>query len=183
MNRRRFPNFGQYLRRPYALREYCYDCAAFFDGCKAWRAAKEFECGRYDRLPDVIRGAYGQESSERPVAVTRQADAGLRNETPPPKAQAKRPKLNGPRTCECGAPLAKGKRYCDKCRDRRRRESKRRYMLPYMQNRRGSPAQPTTSQQRPLRATETPVERRTEDERTYSRTSLEMQTSVLTRAT
>jgi hypothetical protein len=179
----RFPDFGKELKRPFAVHENCCDCAAFFDGCEGSRASRGGTCGRYDRLPDVMPGAYGQEPPERPVAVTRQVDAGPREELGLPKVRAKRPKLTGPRTCECGAPLAKGKRYCDKCRDRRRRDSKRHYMLPYMQNRRRSPAQPTTSRYRPEEPTETPVERRTEARRGYLRTSPKRQTSVLTRAT
>lgn len=61
----RFPDLGKELRRPFSVHEHCYDCAAFYDGCEAWPAAKEFGCGHYQRLPDVMSGAFGQEFPEK----------------------------------------------------------------------------------------------------------------------
>jgi hypothetical protein len=64
------------------------------------------------------------------------------------------------RHCACGEPLAKGKRYCDQCRAERRRAT----MRTYMQNRRGSPAQPTASVRSRQKATGASASRRTDDE-------------------
>jgi hypothetical protein len=87
------------------------------------------------------------------------------------------------RTCECGEPVAKGKRCCDGCRDRRRRESKRRYMQPYMRVRRRGLAGRATSRLAPQKAPERPVARKKATGRTYSPPLAETQTSVLTRGT
>lgn len=180
---KRFPDFGKDVKRPFAVATQCYDCATFYDGCKGWRASRVDACERYDRLPDVMPGDCGQEFPDHPAAVTRQADAGPRNETPAPKARAKRPKPTGPRTCPCGTPLAKGKRYCEKCRAERRRATMRTYMQPYMLARRRGPVESATSRQRHSKAAERPVARRKEAEPPIRRILAETQTSVLTRGT
>jgi len=56
----RFPDFGQELRRPFEVHENCYDCAGFYDGCRAWPAAKAFACRIVQPLPDVPAGTCGQ---------------------------------------------------------------------------------------------------------------------------
>jgi len=56
----RFPDFGQELRRPFEVHENCYDCAGFYDGCRAWPAAKAFACRIVQLLPDVPAGTCGQ---------------------------------------------------------------------------------------------------------------------------
>ena len=57
------PDFGKELRRGFEVRENCYDCADFYDGCQAWSASTEFACAYFNRLSDVgIHGKVGQES-------------------------------------------------------------------------------------------------------------------------
>jgi hypothetical protein len=99
------------------------------------------------------------------------------------KLAKERPKPTGPRTCECGTPLAKGKRYCEKCRAERRRATMRTYMQPYMRARRRGPVESATSRQRHSKAAERPVARRKEAEPPIRRILAETQTSVLTRGT
>ena len=66
----RFPDFGKELRRPCAVAEQCYDCAAFFEGCPAWPASKKFACAHYEQLPDVMPGTYGQTFPEKVFVPT-----------------------------------------------------------------------------------------------------------------
>jgi len=42
----RFPDFGKEVRRSYEVSEICYDCMRFADGCKGWKAKREFACER-----------------------------------------------------------------------------------------------------------------------------------------
>ena len=78
------------------------------------------------------------------------------------------------RRCGCGAPLVKGKRYCDPCRAERRRAT----MRTYMRNRRGSLARRTTSSGSPQKAALAVASRRTGADRTPIASPPEMQTSV-----
>ena len=111
---KRFPGFGRELKRDYLVHERCYDCAEFYDGCKAWPEDKAFSCGQYNPLPDVMPGTCGQVFPETANAIPTDTD----------------------RRCGCGEPLPKSKQYCDECRRQNRRESKREYMRNYMQGRR-----------------------------------------------
>ncbi len=56
----RFPDFGQELKRPFAVAEQCYDCAEFYDGCHAWPASKPWRCADYLQRLDVMPGTCGQ---------------------------------------------------------------------------------------------------------------------------
>lgn len=173
----RFPDFGADLRRDYPVHENCYDCAAIYDGCDAWPAAKGFSCGHYQRLSDVIPGTYGQKCPEDVFVPTDPA-----SERTPAKAIKVTGKPDGPRRCKCGQGLAKGKRYCATCRQRRRQDSKRQYMKTYMQTRRESMTQPTACSGSSLEATGAGVCRRTEQDRTLGPPRRKMRTSVLTRS-
>jgi len=51
-----FPNFGRELKKAFPVHENCYNCAGFYEGCEGWRAASEFGCSYYQRLPDVMPG-------------------------------------------------------------------------------------------------------------------------------
>jgi hypothetical protein len=122
----RFPDFAKDAKRPFAVHENCYDCAAFYGGCEGWRAPAEFRCDRYQPLPDVMPRPWPQPfSRKRPWA----------------QSHGPRQKPHERRTCECGESLAKGKRLCDECRTKRRRTT----MRTYVQNRRRSLAESTTS--------------------------------------
>ena len=54
----KFPDFDKDIRRPFAVHEYCYDCAEFYHGCNAWPGSKSFDCADYYALPDVMPGTY-----------------------------------------------------------------------------------------------------------------------------
>jgi len=60
VNAKRFPDFGKEAQQPFPVREYCYDCTEFYDGCNAWPANRAFDCADYHRLPDVMPGTCGQ---------------------------------------------------------------------------------------------------------------------------
>jgi hypothetical protein len=150
-----FPKFGEQLKRLFELRENCYDCAEFYDGCGGWRASRDFACEGFNRLPDVIAGTYGQRfpqsrKSERaeypPVGIymapgkryceSSSAVGGNTNaETTNLPHEIRRAKV---RTCGCGAALPKGKRLCDQCRTENRRQTKREYMRTYMEQQRSA---------------------------------------------
>ena len=141
MNWRRFPDFGEEVKRPFAVAEPCYDCAVFYAGCQGWHASKEFACAYYQRLPDVMPGTWGQPFPEKVFVPTEPESQAVPKVKEPDHGQrrprAKTTTATKTRQCECGAPLAKGKRLCDECRAKRRRESKGRYMTAYMRQRRG----------------------------------------------
>ena len=157
----RFPYFGKELRRPFEVHENCYDCASFYDGCKGWRASRDFECWDFNRLPDVMPGTCGQTfppsrrrarpelepepiepepaESRRPTAPepdTASIPAIEACPGDPPTSRSSEPRQSGVRTCGCGADLPKGKRLCPTCRTEARRRTKRRYMRAYMKEHR-----------------------------------------------
>jgi len=142
-----FPELGKELKRLFDVHENCYDCAGFYDGCRAWPASKDFACGKYNPLPDVPAGTCGQRfpatsrtlgaaptdgKLERPPE-TRSAPSIATRQLPrcqPKQARRQSPiatrALSGERLCECGATLPERKRCCDACRVSRRRETMRR---------------------------------------------------------
>jgi hypothetical protein len=148
-----FPEFGKELRRPFEVHENCYDCAEFYEGCKGWRASRDFACEGFNRLPNVMPGTYGQrfppsrrsefakhpwaernitpgkshrESSSAAGEDTYAEVAGLSHEVHKARIRA----------CGCGAILPKGRRLCDPCRIQNRRQTKRGYMRTYMKEHR-----------------------------------------------
>lgn len=123
----RFSDFAKELKRPFIVHENCYDCAGLYDGCNGWRASRDFACRDFDRLPDVgIDGKTGQEfppsRQHAPAHSSRAVQSGQ-----PAEPHA--------RTCNCGAPLAKGRRLCDSCRPENRRRTLRQYMQTYRKQR------------------------------------------------
>jgi len=52
----RFPDFGKEVHRSYEVSEICYDCMRFMDGCKGWRAKREFACKRLKLYRQVEAG-------------------------------------------------------------------------------------------------------------------------------
>jgi len=160
-----FPDFGHEVKRPHPVHDSCYDCAAFYDGCEGWRAAKEFHCGHYQRLPDVMPGTCGQPWPEKVFVPTNPNREGIRGDSGGEPAKQRpvptKPKdSNGARHCDCGAPLAKGKQCCDTCRAQKRRQSKGRYMGNYMRERREGSTEPQTSPGRPQTGPQSAVRRR-----------------------
>jgi hypothetical protein len=143
-----FPEFGKELQRSFEVHENCYDCAAFYDGCKGWRASRDFDCRDFHRRPDVgIDGRRGQEfppsrrkSRTQPEPIEQRDAVGAPAiDTPPRDPPPSRPRHSGKpgaRICGCGAVLPKGKRLCDTCRTQSRRRTKRRHMKGYMRKRR-----------------------------------------------
>lgn len=127
---KRFPDFGKELRRPFAVHANCYDCAAFYEGCQGWRAAREFGCSHYQQLPDVMPGTCGQPWPENVFVPTNpNTDRESTKQRPAPtKPKDPDKKANGARHCDCGEPMTKGKRCCDVCRAKRRRKTMRQYM-------------------------------------------------------
>jgi hypothetical protein len=134
----RFPSFGRELRRPFEVHENCYDCVEFYDGCRAWRASREFACANYYRLPDVMPGTHGQvlppsrmQGRKKPRVTTATILEGLTRATATPSRPPLQPSpithrgLGGERLCECGAVLPKRKRCCHDCRQKRREETMR----------------------------------------------------------
>jgi len=140
MDRKTFPDFGKELRRPFEIHEFCYDCAGFYDGCPAWPARKRFACPIYDALPDVMPGTWGQKfpATTRKLAAAPVDDEsqGETQDRLPERKDPPRAQIDGDRRCGCGAPLSKGKRFCDQCRIQNRRKT----MRQYMRQRRGSAA-------------------------------------------
>ncbi len=144
----RFPDFGKEVRRSFEAHELCYDCAEFYGaghgehGCDGWPASRELRCADRNRLPTVMPGTCGQvfPPSQRRRRTTPQT---LREpDRPADPRPAARPKARTPRQCACGASLNKGKRLCDRCRERRRKQSKRAYMRCYMSQRRSGMGRP-----------------------------------------
>ncbi len=140
--------FGAELKRPFPVHEHCYDCAEFYYGCMGWRAAKDFACKGYNRLPDVMPGTYGQvfppsrrsglignQRAERTIPVGRSHSEHI-----PSEGVRLSPEVHNAevRTCGCGAILPKSKRFCDSCRIQNRRRTKRAYMRGYMEQRRSA---------------------------------------------
>jgi len=123
----RFPDFGHEVKRPHPVHDSCYDCAAFYEGCEGWRAAKEFHCGHYQRLPDVMPGTCGQPWLEK-VFVPADPNKGSKSVKQRPSPPEPKPKSGRARQCDCGETLAKGRRYCDRCRGRKRRKAMRQCM-------------------------------------------------------
>lgn len=135
---KRFPDFGRELRRSYAVHANCYDCAAFYEGCDGWQAAKEFNCAHYQQLPDVMPATCGQPWSEKvfvPADLHGDGEsAEQRQEERPRPVQtmanhdSNDQEGNDVRQWDCGEALAKGRQYCDAYRVKRRRETMREYM-------------------------------------------------------
>ena len=130
----KFLDFGEEVKRAFEVHENCCDCAEFYDGCRGWRASREFDCRCYNRLPDVLPDTHGQRF---PRTRRQVPDSGTRESntisTPAVEGRPTNPpadwpdQQNGPRTrtCGCGAILAKGKRLCDTCRTENRRKTMR----------------------------------------------------------
>ena len=136
---RRFPDFGRELRRPFAVHENCYDCAGFYEGCKVWPAAREFACGVYNPLPDVLPGTCGQRFPATSRQLTTLAEDKAKPDSLADASVAKRSATRKrDRHCTCGSPLPKGKRLCDLCRIQNKRQTKRNYMRSYMEQRRSA---------------------------------------------
>ncbi len=140
MQFKRFLEFGKELTRRFLVHEDCYDCAEFYHGCTGWRASRERACDGFGRLPNVMPGTCGQvfpASRRRPtmdsvLAVEGRLPVGV---NPYAGITTHRARV---RTCGCGAPLPKGKRFCDLCRIQNRRQTKRDYMRTYMEQRRST---------------------------------------------
>jgi hypothetical protein len=155
MQFKRFPEFGEELRRPFQVHENCYDCAEFYDGCKGWRVSRDFACKVFNRLPDVMPGIYGQvfpPSRRSELTRDQRPDRAItpgRNHPELLSAACEfayaegasfSPKIHEARVrvCGCGAALPKGKRLCDLCRAENRRQTRRDYMRTYMEQRRSA---------------------------------------------
>jgi len=140
MRTNKFPEFGKELQRSFEVHEFCYDCAGFYDGCRAWPARKRFACPIYDALPDVMPGTWGQRfpATTRKLAAAPVDDEsqGETQDRPPERKDRPHAQVDGQRRCGCGEPLPKGKRLCDQCRIQNRRKT----MRQYMRQRRGSAA-------------------------------------------
>lgn len=153
----RFPDFGKELRRPFEVHEVCYDCAEFYGpghgkrGCDAWPAnrpiktpdGKHLLCQDFNRLPDVMPGEPAGQVFPPSRMDARKTPRGIQTETGQPKPETSatmRPRRI--RLCDCGAELERGKRLCDRCRGRRRKQSKRAYMRSYMSQRRSEVDRP-----------------------------------------
>jgi hypothetical protein len=156
VNSNTFPDFGKELQRPFAVAEQCYDCAELYDGCRAWPESKPFQCADYNRLPDVMPDDCGQVF---PAArMQGRKEPRLRQETvahnrgecrapsPMPGGKQLARSRGGPRLCECGAVLFKGRRFCDSCRAQRRRQT----MREYMRSRRAAPQESEDLSDMPL---------------------------------
>jgi hypothetical protein len=157
---RTHPDCGKELQRTFEVHENGYDCADFYDGCKGWRALRDFECRLYNRLPDVMPGMCGQafppsrrselakcQSADKDIAAGGDAQAevaGLPHETHKAKVRA----------CRCGAVMPKGKRLCDGCRTKNRRQTKCDYMRVYMEQRRSAAVGPDSGMPFPAAATQ-----------------------------
>lgn len=142
MNENRFPDFtgssasdlAKELKRPFKVCEHCYDCVEFYGeghgsyGCNAWPVNKPFRCADYYRLPDVMPGTCGQVFPPSRMQGRKEPRELAAPDTSP----------SGPRHCDCGETLAKGRRLCDQCRSQRRQQTKRDYMKGYMQQRRSA---------------------------------------------
>jgi len=151
----RFPDFGKELRRPFEVHELCYDCVEFYGpghgehGCGGWPASQELRCADRNRLPAVMPGTCGQVFPPPPWR-RRTASRTLREaDRPADPGPAARPKAETARQCACGANLDKGKRLCDRCRERRRKQSKRAYMRCYMSQRRSGADRPDSDMPSP----------------------------------
>ena len=134
---KRFPGFGRELKREYPVHEVCYDCAEFYDGCNAWPASKPIKtldgkhlrCLDFLSLPDVMPGTHGQVFP--PSRMGGRKSPRELSDTPTPTRPARSTQvpthavqgIDPKRQCVCGAPLRKRKRYCDRCREARRREA------------------------------------------------------------
>lgn len=138
MTFKRFPDFGKEVKRPFAVAAPCYDCAAFYQGCKAWRASKEFECSHYQQLPDVKPETRGQKFPEK-VIVPADPEKRAAPKASEPQRTKRRPRttakarttaacpIDPKRRCACGRNLPKRRRYCDACREARKRETMTRF--------------------------------------------------------
>lgn len=150
-----FPEFGKELRRPFEVHENCYDCAEFYEGCKGWRASRDFACEGFNRLPNVMPGTYGQrfppsrrsefakrQSAERDImpgnGYYKSSSATGRNVHDEVASLSYTVRKSKVRACGCGAILPKGRRLCDPCRIQNRRQTKRDYMRTYMEQRRSA---------------------------------------------
>ena len=125
----RFPDFGKDVKRPFAVAENCYDCAAFYEGCKGWRASKEFDCGHYQRLPDVMPGTYGQPFPDK-AFLPENPDSRAASKAKAPKRKTSAPvasPIDPKRRCVCGRHLPRRRRYCDACRENQMRAAKLKY--------------------------------------------------------
>ena len=122
----RFPDFGKELRRPFAVHELCYDCAAFYDACPSWPAAKKFACRHFQPLPDVMPGTDGRRFLEKVFVPT--DPAGDEEPAAQPPGTSPRPAAGRPRTAgcrHCGSERAPGHSYCSRCADSRKAHSNR----------------------------------------------------------
>jgi hypothetical protein len=129
----RFPDFSKELKRSFPIHENCYDCAEFYDGCNAWPESKVFRCADYLRLPDVMPGTCGQlfppsRMKGRNIPHERHGEPATARPAPmvqmPTLATAQ---IDPKRRCPCGHHLPRRRRYCDTCREARRREAKVRF--------------------------------------------------------
>ncbi len=144
----RFPDFGKELRRPFEVHEICYDCAEFYGpghgerGCDAWPAnrpiktpdGKHLLCLDFNRLPDVMPGEptgqvfppsrmNGRKTPRERTSKPTITPAALKVSVPTVAIREIDPK----RQCACGRHLPKRRRYCDDCRERRKREATARF--------------------------------------------------------
>jgi len=120
------PDFDKEVQRPFDVHENCYDCAEFYDGCKAWPQSKEFNCADFHRLPDVMPGTCGQVFP--PSRMRSRREPRERKSSTVPTGDGAPVTADGNRYCECGASLLRGKRLCDRCRIQNRRKTMREHM-------------------------------------------------------
>ena len=144
----RFSNFGAELRRPFEVHEICYDCAEFYGpghgepGCDAWPAKKpmstadrkHLRCLDFNRLPDVMPGPPTGQAFPPSLMRGRRTPRERKDEpaAPRPKKPDRVPKpvpttRLGKRQCGCGRLLPPRRRFCDNCREARKREAKLRF--------------------------------------------------------
>ena len=151
----RFPDFGKKVRRSFTVHDNCYDCAAFYEGCKAWPAAKGFKCGHYQRLPDVMPGTCGQEFPEKvfvPANPAGERKPAKQSQVPPTRPAPRRPRTKGCR--DCGGERESGHSYCSRCATSRKahsncqRQRKHRSRTPGLANGKGPDSGTTPLQKR-----------------------------------
>ncbi len=164
-----FPDFDRDVRRPFAVDEDCYDCAEFYHGCNGCPASTPARCRDRLRLPDVMPGACGQTfppsrmgGRREPRLCRESAEKKPEPEPAPSIAPARKPRPHhtGPRLCECGVTLPKGKRLCDACRANNHRKT----MRDYMRTRRATPPGSDVLSDVPLSATATHATHATADD-------------------
>lgn len=175
----RFPDFGKELRRPFEVHEICYDCAEFYGpghgerGCDAWPANKPMKtpdrkhllCLDFNRLPDVMPGEptgqifpdsrmNGRRTPRERTAEPTTGQPPRESRTPSAMARGIDPK----RLCACGCHLPRRRRFCDTCRETRKREAMDKFKNHHPGRSHRTPTGSTVARQEARKPSETPCE-------------------------